>query len=60
MFDDDLGPASKKPSPKNLEPMSIDELENYIMELKAEIVRTEGEIKRKKAHQAAAASIFKS
>tara|TARA_Y100001001_G_scaffold158214_1_gene177365 strand:- start:687 stop:908 length:222 start_codon:yes stop_codon:yes gene_type:complete len=58
MFNDDDTPKSKA-GPKNLEPMSLDELEKYIAELKEEIVRTEAEITRKKAHAEAAASIFK-
>lgn len=60
MFDDDLAPKKKIPALKNLEPLSLDELAAYIDDLKAEIVRTEGEIARKKAHAAAASSFFKS
>lgn len=59
MFDDELEPRTKKPAVKNLEPMSVDELLAYIEGMKAEIVRTEEEIKRKKAHLEAASSIFK-
>jgi len=59
MFDEENEPLKKTPSLKNLEPMSVDELENYIEEMKAEIARTEEEIKRKKAHLDAASSIFK-
>lgn len=58
MFDEeDLG--KKPPTPKNLEPLSLDELESYIEELKAEIIRSEAEIVRKKAHMEAASSVFK-
>lgn len=60
MFDDDLEPQKKAAAQKNLEPMSVDELENYIADLKAEIERTEAEIARKKAYNEAAASVFKS
>lgn len=60
MFDDDLDPKTKKPAVKNLEPMSIDELEAYIAGMESEIVRTRTEIEKKKAYQLAAASIFKS
>lgn len=60
MFDDDLDPRTKKPARKNLEPMSIDELEHYIRSMQEEIERVRGEIAKKKAHQQAAASIFKS
>ena len=58
MFDEeDLG---KKPrQPKDLEPMSVDELSNYITDMKAEITRVETGIERKKAHRQAADSVFK-
>lgn len=59
MFDDDLDPRTKKPALKNLEPLSIDELRDYIASLKEEITRTEAEIARKKAHADAASSFFK-
>lgn len=60
MFDDDLDPKTKKPAIKNLGPLSIDELETYIQRMEDEIIRTRAEIEKKKAHQQAAASIFKS
>lgn len=58
MFDDeDFG---KKPAqPKNLEPMSLEELKTYIEDLKEEILRAEDEIIRKKQHLEAASSVFK-
>lgn len=59
MFDDDNEPLKKTPQVKNLEPMSVDELHNYIKEMKEEIIRVEDEIKRKEAHMDAASSIFK-
>lgn len=59
MFDDDNEPRKKAKTLKNLEPMSVDELESYIEEMKAEIIRTTDEIQRKKAHMDAASSIFK-
>lgn len=60
MFDDELDPRTKKPTLKNLEPMSVDELENYIKNMESEIERTRAEIARKKAYQQAADSFFKS
>jgi uncharacterized small protein (DUF1192 family) len=60
MFDDDLDPKKKPSKLKNLEPMSIDELASYIEDLKAEIIRTEAEIAKKKAYANAASSFFKS
>jgi uncharacterized small protein (DUF1192 family) len=59
MFDDDLEPQKQLTAVKNLEPMSLDELSHYIEELKEEIIRTEGEITRKKASMEAASSVFK-
>lgn len=58
MFDDDETPKIKQDI-VNLEPLSLNELDNYIVELKQEIIRTEEEIKRKKSHMDAASSIFK-
>ncbi len=58
MFDDE--DARKKPkSVKDLEPLSLDELTQYIEDLEEEIVRTKAEIERKKAHMEAASSVFK-
>ncbi len=59
MFDDDLDPRTKKPVLKKLDRYSIDELYEYIENMKAEITRAEAEIKQKKAATDAAASIFK-
>lgn len=58
VFDDDL-PAKKPAQKRNLEPMSIDELKEYIDGLKAEISRAEDEIRRKEVHKSAADSFFK-
>lgn len=60
MFDDDL-PQIKKTAefPRNLENMSVSELEEYVGELKEEIERAEGDIAKKKASQSAAADVFK-
>lgn len=60
MLEEDLDPKTKKPGRKNLEPLSVDELEHYIGALENEIERTRAEIAKKKAHRDAAASIFKS
>lgn len=59
MFDEE--PVKKQDASlnKNLEPLSLDELAHYIVELKEEISRTEAEIARKKAHMDSASSIFK-
>ncbi len=59
MFDDDLDPKKKPSKLKNLEPMSVDELQDYVEALKAEILRAEAEIAKKKAYSQAASSFFK-
>ncbi len=61
MFDDDL-PQKKTAQnfPRNLELLSVAELESYITELDQEKQRVQADIDKKKASQAAAASIFKS
>ncbi len=58
---DDLEPRgpNKKPTLRNLEPMSIDELRDYIERLKAEIARVEAQIAAKKNQAKGAASLFK-
>ena len=59
MFDDDLDPKKKPSKLKNLEPMSVDELQDYVEALKAEILRAEADIAKKKAYSQAASSFFK-
>lgn len=59
MVMDDEESAKPKPEVKNLEPMSIKELEDYISELKAEIARVEQDIKAKNQHHAAADEVFR-
>lgn len=59
MFDDDLPKAKTNTFPKNLEGVSIEELQIYIGELKMEIERVEADIERKKASHQAANSFFK-
>ena len=56
---DDLDPRQKKPKPKNLDDMNIEDLREYAAALKAEIDRVEAKIKAKQSHAAAAASLFK-
>jgi uncharacterized small protein (DUF1192 family) len=45
--------------PRNLEPMSIEEIEHYIGRLSTEIERCQAEIERKRKQQQDAASLFK-
>ena len=56
---DDLDPRQKKPTLKNLDAMNIDDLQEYVAALKAELARGEDKIKSKQSHAAAAASFFK-
>ncbi|MFA5592410.1 MAG: DUF1192 domain-containing protein [Micavibrio sp.] len=60
MFDDDFPAPDKQKAPRNLERLSVSELESYVESLKAEIIRAEAEISRKRAYAAAASSFFKS
>lgn len=58
MDEDDFSPK-KQTGLKNLAPLSIAELEEYIVSLKEEITRVEQDIARKKAHAASADMFFK-
>lgn len=58
--DDDLDPRTKKPKLRNLDAISVEELREYIEELKSEIIRVEAEIEKKQKHMNAASSLFKS
>ena len=60
MFDDDLPKPKTNEFPRNLENLSISDLQDYIEELKTEITRAEQDITRKKASPDAATSVFKS
>lgn len=59
-MDTDLEPRPQPMGPRNLDNMSIHELQDYIEDLKAEIIRAEEDIKKKKASHEAATAIFKS
>lgn len=59
MDPEDLEPRKIKPQPKDLEPLSIGELEDYIAELRAEIARVEAKIAAKRSHLGAASALFK-
>lgn len=57
---DELEPRKQKPQLRNLDVMSVEELNDYIAEMKEEIRRVEEKIVAKKAHINAAAGFFKS
>jgi len=59
MDPEDLEPKKKKPPPKNLQIMDIEELEDYIAGMKEEIARAEAMIKTKKSVRAGADLLFK-
>ena len=59
MFEDDLDPKKPKKVLKPLDNYSIEELKEYIENLKSEIARAEADIVKKEAHKKAATSFFK-
>ncbi|TAN57055.1 MAG: DUF1192 domain-containing protein [Magnetospirillum sp.] len=59
MDSDDLEPRQKAPALRNLDPMSIEELRDYIAELESEIGRADEAIKRKQSVRAGAEAFFK-
>ncbi len=59
MDTDDLEPMKPKLAPTNLEVMGIEEIEEYIAGLEAEIARARGAIDAKQGHRGAADSLFK-
>jgi len=59
MEPEDLEPQKKKPPPKNLQIMGVEELREYIAGLKAEIERAEATIKSKQAARGLADTFFK-
>ncbi|KLN62132.1 hypothetical protein WH96_00910 [Kiloniella spongiae] len=56
---DDLEPRKGKPQLKNLEPMGLEELQEYISILEGEILRTRAEIDRKEKHRQGLDGLFK-
>lgn len=59
MDDDQLRPMRGSQLP-DLQSWNLEDLEDYIVNLKAEITRVEAKIEEKKAVGSAAASLFKS
>jgi uncharacterized small protein (DUF1192 family) len=59
MEPEDLEPRTKTPPPKDLETMSIDQLEDYIGTLEAEIARARAAIAQKGSARDHAESFFK-
>ncbi len=59
MDEEDLEPRRKAPKLRDLAPLAIAELETYITELEAEIVRVRNEIVAKRKQRGGAESLFK-
>lgn len=59
MEEEDLLPQRKKPPPKDLSPLGVAELEDYILGLEGEIERARGEIARKRVQKTGAEALFK-
>lgn len=59
MEDDELEPRNKPAKLRDLSPMSIDELEAYIGDLEAEIVRARDDIAAKRQQRGGAEALFK-
>jgi uncharacterized small protein (DUF1192 family) len=61
MMDEEEGPVRKRTRLERivLDTMGIEELRDYIAELKAEIERVEADIERKHGHRSAADAFFR-
>lgn len=59
MIEDDNLPQNMPKPKRNLDPMSIEELHEYIVEMEEEIKRVRGEIAKKEAHRAGVDALFK-
>jgi len=59
MDEEDLAPLRKKAPPKDLTPLAVAELEDYILGLQSEIERARAEIARKRAQKTGAEALFK-
>ncbi len=57
---DELEPQKKKPTPKDLDALGVEQLEEYLAELEAEAARVRAKLAEKKAYLAGAQAFFKS
>lgn len=57
---EDLEPRKQTPKPKDLESLGVDQLEDYLAELQAEVARVEEKIAAKKSYLSGADAFFKS
>lgn len=56
---EDLESLRRKAPPKDLDTLSVEELNEYVLAMEAEIARVRAKIKGKQSHAAAAAAFFK-
>ena len=56
---EDLEPRKQTPKPKDLESLGVDQLEEYLAELQAEVARVEEKIAAKKSYLSGADAFFK-
>ncbi len=60
MFDEDLPKKKQNQTfPRDLEKMSVAEIEHYVTELEQEIIRAKADIEKKKSVMQAADSVFR-
>jgi uncharacterized small protein (DUF1192 family) len=55
---DELDPAKTNVKPRDLQPMSVQELEDYIAALEQEIARADAMIAKKQAHKNGIEALF--
>lgn len=55
---DELDPLQPKAKPRDLQPLSVEELENYIAALEQEIQRADAMIAKKQAHKSGIDALF--
>lgn len=56
---DDLEPRKQTPKPKDLDALGVEELEDYLAGLEAEIARVKDKIAAKKSYKSGVDALFK-
>lgn len=59
MFDEERPKPKTEDFPRNLDRLSVDDLQEYVSQLEAEIARVKSDMKNKKDSSNAAAAFFK-
>lgn len=59
ILDDETDPKTKRAKPRVLDRLSVDELKDYVQDLKGEIARVEEEITKKDKQKGAIDALFK-